>query len=158
MRFRVLAAAALLAVCSAMSAAAQAPASAGCTLEKGYYYCNRAAFRSALKAARTAAVESPYMDQAGVNALSSLTQELGKTQATKPAEPADLTFVLTRPEPEAVFFGPRGRDLAFINIYARGPVGSRGPLIWNETFYGQEGMPWAIVVHQLIQQFKESIK
>jgi len=153
MKSQIIAAAVSIGVCIAMTAPAQAPA--GCTVVKGYYHCNQADFLSALKAARTAAIASRYMDRAGSNALSSLVHALGKTE-TPP--PADLEFVVSRPEPDAVFYGPRGQDLAFLNIYSRGPLGNRGSLIWNETYYGQPDMPWAIVVHDLIAQFKDSIK
>ena len=153
MKLRIIVSAVCVALCSAITV--QAQAAAGCTLVKGYYHCDQAAFLSALKAARTAAVQSPYMDRAGANALGSLARALGKTETS---EPADLVFVLSRPEPDAIFYGPRGRELAFLNIYGRGPLGERGSLIWNESFYGQEDMPWPIVVHQLVAQFKDSIK
>ena len=151
MRFPVILPVLYLAFHSAPAVLAQAQISPGCTIEKGDYHCNQAAFVVALKEARTVAVESQPFDRATTNSLNSLARTLGKTES--PA-PADLTFVLIRTQAEGIFYGPSERELASFLVYSRGPNGAGRKLIWIETFDGEPDMAWPIVVFDIIRQFK----
>jgi hypothetical protein len=133
---------------------AQAPSPA-CSLVRGYYHCDQAAFAKYLKDARTVAVESRTSDLATNKALRDLVRALDKTEA---AETANLTFVLTKTPDTGIYFGPNDRELASLHIYSRGPQSARGQLIWVETFDGQPDTPWPTAVYDLIQQFKVSVK
>jgi hypothetical protein len=134
---------------------AQAPSSAACSLVRGYYHCDLAAFERYLKEARTVAVESRPSDLATNKSLRDLVRALDKTAA---AETADLTFVLIKAPDAGIYFGPNDRELASLHIYSRIRQVGRGQLIWVETFNGQPDTPWPTAVHDLIQQFKASIK
>jgi hypothetical protein len=136
-RLRILVAVIYLAVSNVARVPAQAPSSQACSLEKGYYHCDLAAFSRTLKAAWTVAVESRPSSRATDKSLHDLVRSMGKAET---AEDADLTFVLLK-APDS-----------------RGPNGGQGQLIWVETFDGQPDMPWPTVVYDLIQQFKASIK
>jgi hypothetical protein len=127
----------------------------GCVVETGYYDCDQAAFKAALKEARTIAVESRPFDQATTNSLKKLAHALNKTeQSSSP----DLTFVLIRTDAEGIFFGPSDRELASLLVYSRNPENEKNHLIWIETFYGEPDLVWPIVVYDTIQQFKVSIR
>jgi hypothetical protein len=134
---------------------AQTPSPAACSLEKGYYHCDQAAFARTLKAAWTVAVESRPINLAANKSLRDLVRALNKTETS---EAPDLTFVLIKAPDTGINFGPGDRELASLRIYSRGPNGERGQLIWVETLDGQPDMPWPTVVYDLIQQFKASIK
>jgi hypothetical protein len=140
---------------SAPAVLVQGHTSPGCTIEKGDYHCNQAAFLTALKEAKSVAVESQPFDRATTNSLSKLAQLLGKTEISAPA---DLTFVLIRTQAEGIFFGPSERELASFLVYSRGPKGAGRQLIWIETFDGEPDMAWPIVVYDIIRQFKASIQ
>jgi hypothetical protein len=154
-RFQLLVSALYLACFNAPAVLAQAHTSPGCTVEKGDYHCNQAAFVTALKEAKSVAVESQPFDRATTNSLSSLARALGKTEISAPA---DLTFVLIRTQAEGIFFGPSERELASFLVYSRGPKGAGRQLIWIETLDGEPDMAWPIVVFDIIRQFKASIQ
>lgn len=155
MRFLYIVLATSLAFSSAPSLLSQALSTPGCTLEKGYYQCNRTAFLAALKEARTVAVQSRPFDQATTISLSNLARALNKTEISSSP---DLTFVLIRAQAEGVFFGPSDRELASFLVYARGSQGSEKRIIWIETFDGEPDIVWPIVVYDIIRQFKASIQ
>ena len=133
----------------------QAHATTECTIEKGYYHCDQAAFVATLKEAKTVAIESKPFDQATTNSLSKLARSLNKTEITGAA---DLTFVLIKTQAEGIFFGPSERELAAFLVYSRNPQGAEGKLIWIETFDGEPDTVWPIVVYDIIRQFKTSIQ
>jgi len=149
----------VLAICLAFSITpsllSQTLSTLGCTIEKGYYQCNRTAFLAALKDARTVAVESRPFDQATTISLGKLTRTLNKAEVSSSP---DLTFVLIRAQAEGIFFGPSDRELASFLVYARGPEGTEKRLIWIETFDGEPDVVWPIVVYNIIRQFKASIQ
>lgn len=155
MRITFLVSALCLTFFSAPAFLAQGHTSPGCTIEKGDYHCNQAAFLTALKEAKSVAVESQPFDRATTNSLSKLAQLLGKTEISAPA---DLTFVLIKTQAEGIFFGPSERELASFLVYSRGPKGAGRQLIWIETFDGEPDMAWPIVVYDIIRQFKASIQ
>jgi hypothetical protein len=144
-----------LSLLNAPALLAQAHASAGCAVEKGYYHCDQAAFVTALKEAKTVAIESKPFDQATTNSLSRLVKALDKTEVSSPA---DLTFVLIRTQAAGINYGPSERELASFLVYSRGPQGAEGQPIWIETFDGEPDMAWPIVVYDIIRQFKSSIR
>jgi hypothetical protein len=47
-----------------------------------------------------------------------------------------------------------GASLGTLRIYTVTPGGSRGHLLWAETFTGPRDMPWPAVVRGLILQFQ----
>ena len=155
MRLRILVPVIYLVVSNVARVPAQAPSSQACSLEKGYYHCDLAAFSRTLKAAWTVAVESRPSSRATDKSLHDLVRSMGKAET---AEDADLAFVLLRAPDAGINFGPGDRELASLRVYSRGPNGGQGQLIWVETFDGQPDMPWPTVVYDLIRQFKASIK
>jgi hypothetical protein len=146
-------------ICAALTnvtcALAQAPSLQACSLVKGYYHCDQAAFAKYLKEARTVAVESRPSDLATNKALGDLVRTLNKTES---AENADLMFVLIKAPDVGIYFGPNDRELASLRIYSRVRQIAQGQLIWVETFNGQPDTHWPTAVYDLIQQFKASIK
>jgi hypothetical protein len=87
--------------------------------------------------------------------MNKLVRSLGKTVKSAPA---DLTFVLTQPESVGIDYGPSDRELAAIRVYY-GPSGNdQGTLVWVETYSGQPGVPWSIVVNHLIAKFRTQFK
>jgi len=142
----------------ALSAAAhsQPSATVACSQLKGRYQCDQAAFVRALSTAKTVAVETQPFDRNGQRELAELVTHLGKTPA---AADADLIFRLEKLDPEdGVYYGPNDRGLAALRVYSSGPQGTRGPLIWVETFVGQPDTPWPTVVYRIIQQLKSDAK
>jgi len=126
-----------------------------CTLHKQTYTCDKASFAAALKRAKTIAIETQPRDHAAPAQLKDLVLSLGKTVAP---DTADLTFRLTRTESSGVYVGPTSAALATLSVYGQAPDGSRGPLLWLETFTGQPDMRWPSIVHATIQQFQETFK
>jgi hypothetical protein len=144
-----------LAFSIAPAALSQASSTSGCAVEKGYYQCNRAEFLATLKEAKTVAVQSRPFDQATTNSLGKLARTLQKSEISGSA---DLTFVLIKTQAEGIFYGPSQRELASFLVYARNSQGTGRQLIWIETFEGEPDIAWPIVVFDIIQQFKASIK
>ena len=144
-----------LALISAPAILPQTPNSSGCSVQKGYYHCDQAAFVTAVKEAKTIAIESKPFDQATTDSLSRLVRALGKAEVSSPA---DLTFVLIRTQAAGINYGPSERELASFLVYSRGPQGAEGQPIWIETFDGEPDMAWPIVVYDIIRQFKSSIR
>lgn len=131
----------------------QTPSAVGCTVEKGYYHCDKAAFVAALEEAKTVAVVSRPFDQATTNSLGKLARTLNKTEVSTAA---NLTFVMIRTQSEGIFFGPSDRELASFLVYSGSPQENR--IIWIETFYGEPDVVWPIVVYDTLQQFKTNIQ
>ena len=135
------------------------PAPAGCTLQKGIYSCNLAAFRQDLAAAHTVAVQTQRLDRSAASQLRQLVQTLGKSVVSTSTENegapgADLTFLLIPMENSGVNFGPGDHELATLRVYAPGDGSARGTLLWAETLHGQGDRPWPAQVHALIEQFQ----
>lgn len=131
----------------------------GCVLYKDVYTCNWHAFRQALAGAQTVAVETQPHDRFTAAQLRELIRSLGKTAepATGAADhPADLIFLLI-PMDAGIYIGPEDHPLATLRIYAAGPDGSRGHLLWAETLRGQGDHPWPSQVHALIEQFQDRL-
>jgi hypothetical protein len=145
----------LLAALSPATISAQTIYSTPCTLNKQVYSCDKASFTATLKKARTIAIEAQPRDEAAAAQLKQLVTSLGKTLAPNTA---DLTFRLTRTEPSGVFVGPAGAPLAILNVYGQAADGSRGPLLWFETFTGQPDMRWPSIIHATIRQFQEDFE
>lgn len=133
----------------------QTPSAIACTVEKGYYHCDKAAFVAALEEAKTVAVVSRPFDQATTNSLGKLARTLKKTEVSIAA---DLTFVMIRTQSEGVIFGPSDRELASFLVYSGSPQDEGGRLIWIETFYGEPDVVWPIVVFDILRQFKTNIQ
>jgi hypothetical protein len=144
-----------LAFLVATGATCQASSTPGCSIEKGYYQCNRAAFLTTLNEAKTVAVESRPFDQATTNSLSRLARTLHKTEIS---DSADLTFVLIKTQAEGIFYGPSQRELASFLVYLRDPEGAGRRIIWIETLDGEPDIVWPIVVFNIIRQFKTGIQ
>ena len=145
----------LMAALSTAPVHAQAVSPTPCALRKQVYTCDKASFAAALKQARTIAIETQPRDYAAPAQLKELVASLGKTLAP---DTADLTFRITRTESTGIYVGPAGAALATLSIYGQAPDGSRGSLVWLETFIGQPDMRWPSIVHATIQQFQETFK
>ena len=144
-----------LAIFIAPAATSQAASTPECSIERGYYQCNRAAFLKTFNEAKTVAAESRPFDQGTTKSLSRLAVPLHKTVVS---DSADLTFVLIKTQAEGIFYSPSQRELASFLVYSRDPQGAGRQIIWIETFEGEPEMVWPIVVFNIIRQFKTSIQ
>ncbi len=146
---------ALWAILAASSVFAQVQVVAHpCTRDGSQYNCDKANFEKILRVAKTASIRTPRL-QPSSGQLNQLVRSLGKTVRTGAA---DLTFVLARPEPDGIYYGPSDRELASIRVYYGASEDDPGTLVWVETYFGQPGTAWPIVVHHLTEQFREQFK
>jgi hypothetical protein len=159
MRYSLLLAALGCAGCGLVGTAAfaQSDESVGdagrCTLKSHVYTCNGAEFQAALQSAKTVAIEAHNADGVARNELTSfVTRKLGKTVAAD-GGPADLIFLMIPIEPSGVISN-NDTDLGTLRIYSSAPDGARGHLLWAETLFGAQDLPWPMVVHGLIAQFQ----
>jgi hypothetical protein len=129
--------------------------SAGCTLDKHVYHCDRAAFRKAWQGATTVAVESVPVNRMVLGQLTETVRKTGKNVAAEGA-PAEVTLSLLRRDLTGVTIGPSGVELATLRVYGPGTGSEHGELLWAEIFTGQADMAWPSVVHRVIEQFEES--
>jgi hypothetical protein len=124
-----------------------------CTLKNHVYTCNGAEFQAALQSAKTVAIEAHNADGVARNELTSfVTRKLGKT-VTAEGSSADLIFLMIPIEPSGVISNA-DTDLGTLRIYSSTPDGARGRLLWAETLFGAQDLPWPMVVHGLISQFQ----
>jgi hypothetical protein len=129
-----------------------------CTLKDHVYTCDKAAFQTALANAKTASVETHSVDKLAQAQLSDLiTKKLGK-QLAQDGSPADLIFLLIPVGVEGMSMSPGNVNVGTLRIYSSNPDGTRAHLLWAEDFFGQEDMPWPVVVHGLILQFQSHFK
>jgi hypothetical protein len=130
-----------------------ADTSAGCTLENHVYTCNKASFEKVLNAAQTASIDVSPRDRVARAQLGNLVTSLGKALQPGNAS-ANLIFSLAPVDPNGgVTIGPAEREIGSLLVYAAGPDGMKGVLLWAETFKGHLDTPWPAVVHALISQF-----
>ena len=131
----------------------------GCTLKNSVYTCDGAAFQKALGAASSVRIETHNIDGVARDQLTTLiTKKLSKTVAA-PGTPADLSFLMQPLDDQGTFWQAindtaSGLPLGTLRIYTVAPNGSRGHLLWAETFNGNSNTPWPIVVRGLIAQFQ----
>jgi hypothetical protein len=127
----------------------------GCTLKDYVYRCDGAVFQKALSAASNITIETHIADGVARDRLTTfVTTKLGKTVVAKGA-PADLSFLMIPTDDQGVLGdGAGGAPLGTLRIYTVTPDGSRGHLLWAETFIGDSNMPWPAVVRGLILQFQ----
>jgi hypothetical protein len=125
-----------------------------CTLKNHVYTCDGAVFQKALAGATTVAIETHNADGVARSQLMKLvTNKLGKTVAPT-GRAADLDFLMVPTSDSGVINGAMDPNLGTLRVYTSGPDGTRGHLLWAETFSGQQDMPWPAVVHGLILQFQ----
>lgn len=136
---------------SALSCAQQRVVAHACDKKGSGYSCNRTSFLRVLQAAKTVSIGTPRLDASSSLQLEKLARTLGKTVRS---DHADLTFVLVRPEPDGIYYGPSDRALAAIRVYYGADASDPGKLIWVETSYGQPDTPWPIVVNHMTEQFR----
>ncbi len=154
---RVLLTATLLtASLSAKNQAQEPTPTAGCTLKKDVYTCDKSSFVKSLKSATTIAVQTQGTDHTSGPQLKELILKLGKTPQEAQETPADLTFLLIPLPSDGMSFG--SSELATLRVYGPAPQGERGRLLWAETYVGQGDIPWPAIVHALIQQFQAKFK
>jgi hypothetical protein len=127
----------------------------GCTLKDHVYHCDGAVFQKALSAASSVKIETHNADGVARDRLTTfVTSKLGKT-VVPPGAPADLSFLMLPVDDQGVLNdSPGGANLGTLRIYTVAPGGSRGHLLWAETFAGDSDMPWPAVVRGLILQFQ----
>jgi len=125
-----------------------------CALKDHVYTCNGAAFQAALAGATTAVVQTHNSDGVARDQLTSLlTKKMGKTVAAEGSQ-SDLIFLLIPIDPSGVVNGIGDADLGTLRVYSPAADGSRGHLLWAETFSGPQDMVWPAVVHGLILHFQ----
>ncbi len=125
-----------------------------CTLKDHMYSCNGAAFQSMLLSAKTVAVEAHNADGVARSQLMGLlTKKLNKTIATKGVA-ADLIFLMMPIDPSGIVNGVGDAELGTLRVYSPAADGTRGHLVWAETFSGTQDLPWPAVVHGLILRFQ----
>ena len=126
----------------------------GCTLKDYVYHCDGAIFQKALSAASSVTIQTHNADGVARDRLTTfVTSKLGKTIAA-PGTPADLSFLMIPVDDQGVLYSAAGANLGTLRIYTVTPDGSRGHLLWAETFLGPPDMPWPAVVRGLILQFQ----
>jgi hypothetical protein len=129
-----------------------------CTLKDHVYTCNKAEFQKALAAAATMSIETHNADGVARAELTSLvTKKLNKTIAPT-GTPADLDFLLFPVEDSGeitYFSGSVARGT--LRVYSVAANGTRGHLLWAETYSGLQDTPWPIVVHGLILVFQSQL-
>jgi hypothetical protein len=126
-----------------------------CTLKDHVYHCDGAAFQKALSAAGSVAIETHNADGVARDRLTTfVTGKLGKT-VVAPGAPADLSFLMIPVDDQGVLNDSLGgASLGTLRIYTVTPDGTRGHLLWAETFTGDRDLPWPAVVRGLILQFQ----
>jgi hypothetical protein len=126
---------------------------AGCVLDKHTYVCSFGGFHHVFHRSKTIAIEADPRDHAALNQLNELVVALNRTVA--PAGQGDLIFAVLPVDHGGVIIGPGDVDMATLRIYERGPDGTRGEMLWAETYRGQSDRPWPATVHALLRQFQE---
>lgn len=143
---------------AALSVTARAQGDAGgCTHDRGVYTCDWQVFRARFDVARTVSLEAQPMDRSTESQLRQLVVDLGKSVAG-PDRPGDLVFRVAPVDPTGIAIGPADQPLGSLQVYAAGSPGSRGTLLWVETFTGQADRPWPTMVNALINQFRERFR
>jgi hypothetical protein len=123
-----------------------------CRLKDHIYTCDGAKFHEALLSAETVAVDVHNWDGVARAQLKGLvTNKLGKT-VVEPSKQPDLIFFLVPLEGTGVI-STTDVDLGTLRIYTSTSDGSRGHLLWAETYSGPQ-VPWPAVVRGLIRQFQ----
>lgn len=154
MKIEIMSRAMLAAALAIGTMAASAQVTEGCALNKGIYTCNSVEFAASWKAASTVTIEASPRQKMAAAQLREMLIKMGK----KPGETGDLTVLITQRDGEGVEVGPAGIELGSLRVYAQGPEGKRGNLIWAETYTGQPDMSWPAVVHALVTQFEDKFK
>lgn len=125
-----------------------------CTLRDHVYRCDGASFQKALSSANTIAIETHNSDAFAQSALRTfVTGKLGKTIA-EPGQSADLVFLMIPTPPEGIVDGSNDALLGTLRIYTATSQGTRGHLLWAETYSGQMDIPWPAVVRRLLLQLQ----
>lgn len=126
-----------------------------CTLKNHVYTCDGAAFQKALAGAKLVAIETHNADGVARGQLTNLiTRKLGKTVAPA-GNPADMIFLLMPTGEQGVIYtSPGDLDLGTLRVYMAAADGTRGHLVWAETFSGKPDLPWPAVVRGLVMQFQ----
>ncbi len=126
---------------------------AGCALDKHTYVCSFGGFHHVFHRSKTIAIEASPRDQAALAQLNELVVALNRTVA--PAGQGDLIFTVLPIDHGGVIIGPGDVEMATLRIYEQGPDGTRGEMLWAETYRGQADRPWPATVHALLRQFQE---
>lgn len=126
---------------------------ASCTLSKGLYICDWQAFRVRFAQAHTIAIQAEPMQRATEKRLRELVEALGKSVAA-PEQSADLTIRVLPANQAGIEIGPADQALATLQVLTRAEPGSRGTLLWAETYVGQADRPWPTVVNAVADQFQ----
>ena len=126
-----------------------------CTERGNAYDCDRHSFEGVLGLAKTISIQIPRLDPTSFKELQQLASSLGKT--VQP-ESADLTLILSGPDPNGIYFGPSDRKLATISIYYKASSSNPGKLIWTESYFGQPDTPQRTAAHAVIEQFRKDVK
>jgi hypothetical protein len=127
---------------------------ASCTLKDHVYHCNGAAFQTMLMSAKAVSIEAHNADGVARSQLTDLlTKKLNKTIATKGGR-ADLIFLMVPIDPSGIVNGTGDAELGTLRVYSAETDGTRGDLVWAETYSGTQDLPWPAVVRGLILRFQ----
>lgn len=121
----------------------------GCTVNGRDYDCDKQNFERILAVSKTISVEAPASDSYSLKQLDKLLRFLGKT--LRP-DSADLNLVISRPEPDGIYYGPGDRKVATLRVYYR-----QGKLVWVEDYFDQPNTAWPIAVSHLTDQFRKDL-
>lgn len=146
----------LLCVPASNSAVGQTRVEAhACTATGRDYTCDKHSFEEILTVAKTISVQVPRSDPYSLKQLDKLARSLGKM--VRP-DSADLALVLSRTEPDGIYYGPSDKKLATIRVYYHGSANTGGKLVWVENYFGQPDTAWPITVDHLTRQFRKDIQ
>ena len=127
---------------------------ASCTLKDHVYSCNGAELQTMLMSAKTVSIETHNADGVARSHLTDLlTKKLNKTIATKGGT-ADLIFLMMPIDPSGIINGAGDAELGTLRVYSAATDGTRGDLVWAETYSGTQDLPWPAVVRGLILRFE----
>ena len=128
-------------------------APAGCKMTRTEHYrCNRDAFEKKLAEAKVIRVDAGRMDLFAADRTQKLVEKLGKQVATADQH-ADLAFEITAVDWTGhMELGTADIPLARLNVYD-----PNHHLVWVETLDGQQEIPWAADVIELLKRFQADI-
>jgi hypothetical protein len=121
-----------------------------CTLKGSQYTCDKPSFEQVFKASPCVSVKATGLDPSSLKQMEKLAQTLGKPVRSG----SDLTLVLARSGSTGIYYGPSDRELATIRAW----YGTPARLLWVESYYGQPGTPWPIVVNRITHQFRDDFR
>ena len=126
-----------------------------CTLQNHVYHCDAAAFATALASARSASVEAQNVDAYARDQLKRMLGGKYRKQVLEQGGSPDLIFLIIPVGVDGINISPGEPTLGTLRVYSATREGTRGHLVWAETYNGPQDLPWQAVVRALILQFQK---